>query len=275
MQLSRSYKLPSTNKTLRVTACVDSPIIFFMSKVFHNRSTEYHVLFFRAFHLMDCLEHQKIHYSKSLVSTPPVQSIITLSDESVSAQAYSSWAFQKTPKEQSTTKQGPSDTFHFAQLIAQWRVASDPVTPGGGCIIYAEQNNPSAVFPNQTEASCDPSVHHPVLQPLSPRVSGCLGRGRQTTVELCSQSLNGASGWTGRESLGRDDPDMWCLLQQEKDRQCRGLGLIASEVRPPKNCHPWSKLVKASPECKIHEGPTDQQGWFTASDYHWIYLNHV
>uniref|UniRef100_A0A8D3BSB0 Uncharacterized protein n=1 Tax=Scophthalmus maximus TaxID=52904 RepID=A0A8D3BSB0_SCOMX len=37
-------------------------------------------------------------------------------------------------------------------------------------------------------------------------------------------------------SLGRDDPDMWCLLQQEKDRQCRGLGLIASEVRPPKNC---------------------------------------
>uniref|UniRef100_A0A8D3AXJ2 Uncharacterized protein n=1 Tax=Scophthalmus maximus TaxID=52904 RepID=A0A8D3AXJ2_SCOMX len=38
------------------------------------------------------------------------------------------------------------------------------------------------------------------------------------------------------KSLGRDDPDMWCLLQQEKDRQCRGLGLIASEVRPPKNC---------------------------------------
>ncbi|KAF0036482.1 hypothetical protein F2P81_011794 [Scophthalmus maximus] len=26
---------------------------------------------------------------------------------------------------------------------------------------------------------------------------------------------------------------MWCLLQQEKDRQCRGLGLIASEDSTP------------------------------------------
>ena len=36
--------------------------------------------------------------------------------------------------------------------------------------------------------------------------------------------------WTGQESLSEDDPEMWALLQKEKDRQCRGLELIASEV---------------------------------------------
>ncbi|XP_016359395.1 serine hydroxymethyltransferase, mitochondrial-like [Sinocyclocheilus anshuiensis] len=35
--------------------------------------------------------------------------------------------------------------------------------------------------------------------------------------------------WTGQESLSQDDPEMWELLQKEKDRQCRGLELIASE----------------------------------------------
>ncbi|KAJ3601972.1 hypothetical protein NHX12_029733, partial [Muraenolepis orangiensis] len=36
-------------------------------------------------------------------------------------------------------------------------------------------------------------------------------------------------GWTGQESLAQDDPEMWDLLKGEKDRQCRGLELIASE----------------------------------------------
>lgn len=36
--------------------------------------------------------------------------------------------------------------------------------------------------------------------------------------------------WTGQESLAEDDPEMWALLQKEKDRQSRGLELIASEV---------------------------------------------
>uniref|UniRef100_A0A673FTQ7 glycine hydroxymethyltransferase n=1 Tax=Sinocyclocheilus rhinocerous TaxID=307959 RepID=A0A673FTQ7_9TELE len=36
--------------------------------------------------------------------------------------------------------------------------------------------------------------------------------------------------WTGQESLAQDDPEMWDLLQKEKDRQSRGLELIASEV---------------------------------------------
>uniref|UniRef100_A0A8C7Y5C4 glycine hydroxymethyltransferase n=1 Tax=Oryzias sinensis TaxID=183150 RepID=A0A8C7Y5C4_9TELE len=37
--------------------------------------------------------------------------------------------------------------------------------------------------------------------------------------------------WTGQESLAEDDPEMWALLLKEKDRQCRGLELIASEVQ--------------------------------------------
>ncbi|XP_004634504.2 serine hydroxymethyltransferase, mitochondrial [Octodon degus] len=36
-------------------------------------------------------------------------------------------------------------------------------------------------------------------------------------------------GWTGQESLSDSDPEMWELLQKEKDRQCRGLELTASE----------------------------------------------
>ncbi|KAF0289160.1 Serine hydroxymethyltransferase, mitochondrial [Amphibalanus amphitrite] len=38
-----------------------------------------------------------------------------------------------------------------------------------------------------------------------------------------------ASSWTGREELKDDDPEMWSLLQEEKDRQVHGLELIASE----------------------------------------------
>ncbi|KAG7226990.1 hypothetical protein INR49_022336, partial [Caranx melampygus] len=61
-------------------------------------------------------------------------------------------------------------------------------------------------------------------------VSGCLGRDRQIAVESYRRGLSSTSGWTGQESLAQDDPEMWSLLQQEKDRQCRGLELIASEL---------------------------------------------
>uniref|UniRef100_A0A665UHY3 glycine hydroxymethyltransferase n=1 Tax=Echeneis naucrates TaxID=173247 RepID=A0A665UHY3_ECHNA len=67
------------------------------------------------------------------------------------------------------------------------------------------------------------------LQPFLSRVSGCLSRDHQIAVELSRRSLSSASGWTGQESLAQDDPEMWDLLRQEKDRQCRGLELIASE----------------------------------------------
>uniref|UniRef100_A0A3P9D0K1 Serine hydroxymethyltransferase n=2 Tax=Haplochromini TaxID=319058 RepID=A0A3P9D0K1_9CICH len=52
------------------------------------------------------------------------------------------------------------------------------------------------------------------------------------TAKSCRRHLSNSSssdGWTGQESLAQDDPEMWRLLQQEKDRQCRGLELIASE----------------------------------------------
>uniref|UniRef100_A0A3Q3BYR6 Serine hydroxymethyltransferase n=1 Tax=Haplochromis burtoni TaxID=8153 RepID=A0A3Q3BYR6_HAPBU len=51
------------------------------------------------------------------------------------------------------------------------------------------------------------------------------------TAKSCRRHLSSSSsdGWTGQESLAQDDPEMWRLLQQEKDRQCRGLELIASE----------------------------------------------
>ncbi|MEQ2296989.1 Serine hydroxymethyltransferase 2 [Ameca splendens] len=66
------------------------------------------------------------------------------------------------------------------------------------------------------------------LRPLFLRVSGCLGREGQITSESC-RLKHSSGGWTGQESLAQDDPEMWNLLQQEKDRQCRGLELIASE----------------------------------------------
>lgn len=44
-----------------------------------------------------------------------------------------------------------------------------------------------------------------------------------------TQTGEATKGWTGQESLSDSDPEMWELLQREKDRQCRGLELIASE----------------------------------------------
>ena len=36
--------------------------------------------------------------------------------------------------------------------------------------------------------------------------------------------------WTGQENLVDDDPEINGIIEQEKDRQTRGLELIASEV---------------------------------------------
>ena len=38
-----------------------------------------------------------------------------------------------------------------------------------------------------------------------------------------------ASAWTGAEPLSVDDPEVWALLKEEKERQRSGLELIASE----------------------------------------------
>ncbi|KAM4701676.1 serine hydroxymethyltransferase, mitochondrial [Discoglossus pictus] len=53
----------------------------------------------------------------------------------------------------------------------------------------------------------------------------CHARAQHT--QAASQALNQT--WTGQESLAEGDPEMWNLVQKEKDRQCRGLELIASE----------------------------------------------
>uniref|UniRef100_A0A7N9B1G8 glycine hydroxymethyltransferase n=1 Tax=Mastacembelus armatus TaxID=205130 RepID=A0A7N9B1G8_9TELE len=52
-------------------------------------------------------------------------------------------------------------------------------------------------------------------------------RGQQS--HAASHTVDEDRPWTGQESLAQDDPEMWELLQKEKDRQCRGLELIASE----------------------------------------------
>lgn len=46
---------------------------------------------------------------------------------------------------------------------------------------------------------------------------------------LCRSVSVRATIWTGQEKLEDDDPEMYNLIQQEKDRQVRGLELIASE----------------------------------------------
>lgn len=46
---------------------------------------------------------------------------------------------------------------------------------------------------------------------------------------LCRSVSMRATIWTGQEKLEDDDPEMYNLIQQEKDRQVRGLELIASE----------------------------------------------
>lgn len=53
-------------------------------------------------------------------------------------------------------------------------------------------------------------------------------RGQQS--HAATRAVDEERPWTGQDSLAQDDPEMWDLLQKEKDRQCRGLELIASEV---------------------------------------------
>ncbi|XP_035244430.1 serine hydroxymethyltransferase, mitochondrial isoform X1 [Anguilla anguilla] len=56
----------------------------------------------------------------------------------------------------------------------------------------------------------------------------CLGVRAQHS-QPASRAADFEKPWTGQDSLATDDPEMWDLLLREKDRQCRGLELIASE----------------------------------------------
>ncbi|TNM88664.1 hypothetical protein fugu_004918 [Takifugu bimaculatus] len=67
-------------------------------------------------------------------------------------------------------------------------------------------------------------------RPLCQRAPICLRvRGQQSYA--ATHTMEDDRPWTGQESLAQDDPEMWDLVQKEKDRQRRGLELIASEVK--------------------------------------------
>uniref|UniRef100_A0A669AVA3 Serine hydroxymethyltransferase n=1 Tax=Oreochromis niloticus TaxID=8128 RepID=A0A669AVA3_ORENI len=67
-----------------------------------------------------------------------------------------------------------------------------------------------------------------LTRPLCQRVPACLSA-RAHQSHTATRATDEDRPWTGQESLAQDDPEMWNLLQNEKDRQCRGLELIASE----------------------------------------------
>lgn len=78
---------------------------------------------------------------------------------------------------------------------------------------------------------------HSLSPPLSAqtlqRWGGWVGTGSQRAQHgpaATAAATGHVPGWTGQESLAESDPEMWSLVQKEKDRQCRGLELIASEV---------------------------------------------
>jgi len=56
-----------------------------------------------------------------------------------------------------------------------------------------------------------------------------LGSVSKTRSVVRSLSRNVRSVWTGQEELKQDDPEMWSLVHEEKQRQLLGLELIASE----------------------------------------------
>lgn len=55
-------------------------------------------------------------------------------------------------------------------------------------------------------------------------------RALSTSTALYQKPIHATSSWTGTESLQEDDPEIKAIIEKEKDRQIRGLELIASEV---------------------------------------------
>uniref|UniRef100_A0A669C875 glycine hydroxymethyltransferase n=1 Tax=Oreochromis niloticus TaxID=8128 RepID=A0A669C875_ORENI len=67
-----------------------------------------------------------------------------------------------------------------------------------------------------------------LTRPLCQRVPACLSA-RAHQSHTATRATDEDRPWTGQESLAQDDPEMWNLLQNEKERQRCGLELIASE----------------------------------------------
>uniref|UniRef100_A0A8C8C1V6 Serine hydroxymethyltransferase n=1 Tax=Oncorhynchus tshawytscha TaxID=74940 RepID=A0A8C8C1V6_ONCTS len=69
-----------------------------------------------------------------------------------------------------------------------------------------------------------------IARPLCLRAPVALSSvGARRSQHAATRSVEQEAPWTGQDSLAQDDPEMWNLLRKEKDRQCRGLELIASE----------------------------------------------
>uniref|UniRef100_A0A8B9RG38 Serine hydroxymethyltransferase n=1 Tax=Astyanax mexicanus TaxID=7994 RepID=A0A8B9RG38_ASTMX len=68
-----------------------------------------------------------------------------------------------------------------------------------------------------------------LARPLCQRGPAALSTGLRWQHSAAARAAEHDRPWTGQDSLAQDDPEMWDLLQKEKDRQCRGLELIASE----------------------------------------------
>lgn len=88
-----------------------------------------------------------------------------------------------------------------------------------------------------------------------------------------TQAGEGTQGWTGQESLSDSDPEMWELLQKEKDRQCRGLELIASEVGPREVGRVGHRVGTESNKlssCYLSRSPCLPQG-LSAGPYHLLF----
>ncbi|KAJ1160342.1 hypothetical protein NDU88_000844 [Pleurodeles waltl] len=61
------------------------------------------------------------------------------------------------------------------------------------------------------------------------RLGRPLARSWQVSRAVGTRDQHNTAAWLGQESLAEDDPEVWDLVKREKDRQCRGLELIASE----------------------------------------------
>ena len=61
-----------------------------------------------------------------------------------------------------------------------------------------------------------------------------------------SRAMAAPSSWSLQEPLSEDDPEIMALIKKEKERQCKGLELIASEVSLE------SLPLCCSVECHLH-----------------------
>jgi len=69
-----------------------------------------------------------------------------------------------------------------------------------------------------------------VLNPLrSSFLKQVVISGQLRHIHLCRPLSSTKMSWTGNEPLAQDDPEMWELVKEEKQRQINGLELIASE----------------------------------------------